>query len=245
MPKKLTKTRTRRLLKPVGSALAAQLAIIKARGCFRCDGTKELCNVCGESSRACQCPEEVAYGRDETLQLLRSRFPGKPFVAYGPKWSFAIVFSTRWLFWNGRSGASVCCGTAGLFNCRVVCLRRSCLLRLLSRRRSLALWIARRLRRSARFRNCAISVTRWRNAWEMSPASALPDPREANARIHPYFWAGRKNTFLLCRPDAAAALVLAQWRDRVVGRTPLEITGPHAAARRGSFVCKVRRKRLE
>ena len=45
-------------LEPVGSALAAQLAIIKARGCFRCDGTKELCNVCGESARACQCPEE-------------------------------------------------------------------------------------------------------------------------------------------------------------------------------------------
>ena len=31
---------------------------IRATGCFRCDGTKELCNVCGESARACQCSEE-------------------------------------------------------------------------------------------------------------------------------------------------------------------------------------------
>ena len=47
-------------LKPISSEIAAQLAAIKARGCFRCDGTKELCNVCGESARACQCPEDEA-----------------------------------------------------------------------------------------------------------------------------------------------------------------------------------------
>jgi hypothetical protein len=25
--------------------------------CFRCDGTRHICNVCGESERACNCPE--------------------------------------------------------------------------------------------------------------------------------------------------------------------------------------------
>ena len=25
--------------------------------CFRCDGTGELCNICGESDLACQCED--------------------------------------------------------------------------------------------------------------------------------------------------------------------------------------------
>ena len=25
--------------------------------CFRCDGTGSICNVCGESERACECDE--------------------------------------------------------------------------------------------------------------------------------------------------------------------------------------------
>ena len=37
--------------------LTTQCAAIKAQGCFRCDGTGEICNVCGESARACGCDE--------------------------------------------------------------------------------------------------------------------------------------------------------------------------------------------
>lgn len=34
------------------------MATVKAAGCFRCDGTKRICNICGESGRACRCEEE-------------------------------------------------------------------------------------------------------------------------------------------------------------------------------------------
>ena len=43
---------------PCSAAMAAQLAAIRANGCFRCDGSKRICNVCGESGRACQCEGE-------------------------------------------------------------------------------------------------------------------------------------------------------------------------------------------
>ncbi len=43
---------------PCSAAVVAQLAAFKARGCFRCDGTKRICNICGESGAACDCEEE-------------------------------------------------------------------------------------------------------------------------------------------------------------------------------------------
>jgi len=43
---------------PCSAAVAAQLAAFKARGCFRCDGTKRICNICGESAAACRCGDE-------------------------------------------------------------------------------------------------------------------------------------------------------------------------------------------
>jgi hypothetical protein len=39
----------------VKGVVLAQLSGIKSLGCFRCDGTKELCSVCGESAIACPC----------------------------------------------------------------------------------------------------------------------------------------------------------------------------------------------
>lgn len=29
-----------------------------AKPCFRCDGTKQICNVCGESAGVCECDVE-------------------------------------------------------------------------------------------------------------------------------------------------------------------------------------------
>lgn len=34
------------------------LEMVKARGCFVCDGSRRICNICGESARACHCEEE-------------------------------------------------------------------------------------------------------------------------------------------------------------------------------------------
>lgn len=28
------------------------------RACFQCDGTGQMCNICGESESACECDEE-------------------------------------------------------------------------------------------------------------------------------------------------------------------------------------------
>ncbi len=44
--------------KKIPKAVKETLAAIKASGCFRCDGTKRICNICGESGRACRCEEE-------------------------------------------------------------------------------------------------------------------------------------------------------------------------------------------
>ncbi len=33
--------------------------------CFRCDGTGELCNICGESELACSCEEFDVYDCDD------------------------------------------------------------------------------------------------------------------------------------------------------------------------------------
>lgn len=44
--------------KKTPSHVTKTLAAIKASGCFRCDGSKMICNTCGESSRACRCDEE-------------------------------------------------------------------------------------------------------------------------------------------------------------------------------------------
>jgi len=30
---------------------------LKITNCFTCDGTGQMCNICGESEAACQCPE--------------------------------------------------------------------------------------------------------------------------------------------------------------------------------------------
>lgn len=40
------------------ASVRSQLEVIKALGCFRCDGSKRICNICGESGRACDCEEE-------------------------------------------------------------------------------------------------------------------------------------------------------------------------------------------
>ncbi len=31
---------------------------LRGRDCFSCDGSCEMCNICGESVSACQCPED-------------------------------------------------------------------------------------------------------------------------------------------------------------------------------------------
>jgi len=48
----------------------------------------------------------IAYGSDETLQVLKDKLPGLPFVGYGHKMSVAIVFSAAALAqWHGTVNA--------------------------------------------------------------------------------------------------------------------------------------------
>jgi hypothetical protein len=48
----VSKPRIRKVEEPV------LIARLRARGCFRCDGSGLICNICGESAQACRCDEE-------------------------------------------------------------------------------------------------------------------------------------------------------------------------------------------
>ena len=44
--------------KTLSKVVRKQLATFKTLGCFNCNGTQQLCNICGEASNVYQCPEE-------------------------------------------------------------------------------------------------------------------------------------------------------------------------------------------
>lgn len=46
--------------------------------CFLCDGTGQMCNVCGESQKACSCPEDEPFDGFDCTSCNGTGNAGKP-----------------------------------------------------------------------------------------------------------------------------------------------------------------------